>query len=174
MNPLSSSKIFAFGIICWILSTSSKELPASAKILAVTTPVKVPKITCKPIHHSLKNVVTFTSPPQVVSLNDVLENQQDYHQQLIAIHGIVKQPELHLDESELYIDFVFRLEHETHFIIVYGRHDRTLGPPAIRVNEFVEVIGTFFKEQDRDGSLIFNVLEALSVAPYPSSIPEST
>jgi hypothetical protein len=42
------------------------------------------------------------------------------------------------------------------------------------MNQSVEVVGTFFKEQDRKGSTIFNVLEAISVTPYPSSIPKST
>jgi len=90
------------------------------------------------------------------------------------IRGLITQPELHLDETELYLDFVFRLEQETQSIIVYGRHDRTLGPPAIRMNQSVEIIGTFFKEQKRNGATIINVLEAISINPYPSSIPKST
>ena len=79
-----------------------------------------------------------------------------------------------MDETELYFNFVFRLEQGTDSIIVYGRHDRTLGPPAIHMDQFVEVVGTFFKKQERSGSTIFNVLQATSVTPYPSSIPEST
>jgi hypothetical protein len=42
------------------------------------------------------------------------------------------------------------------------------------MNQTVEVIGTFWKEQKRNGSLIVNALEAISVTPYPSSIPGST
>ncbi len=118
--------------------------------------------------------VTFSTSPQPVSISDLLGHSQDYHQQLVSIRGLITQPELHLDETELYFNFVFRLEQGTDSIIVYGRHDRTLGPPAIRMDQFVEVVGTFFKEEERRGTTIFNVLQAISVTPYPSSIPEST
>ena len=118
--------------------------------------------------------VTFSTLPQPVSIPDLLGHSQNYDQQLVSIRGLITQPELHLDETELYFNFVFRLEQETDSIIVYGRHDRTLGPPAIRMHQFVEVVGTFFKKQERSGSTIFNVLQATSVTPYPSSIPEST
>lgn len=118
--------------------------------------------------------VTFSTSPQPVSIPDLLAHSQGYHQQLVSIQGLITQPELHLDETELYLDFVFRLEHGTDSIIVYGRHDRTLGPPAIRMHQSVNVVGTFFKEKERSGSTIFNVLKAISVTPYPSSNPEST
>lgn len=117
---------------------------------------------------------TFNTPPQQVSITDLLTNGQDYHQLLVSVRGLIIQPELHLDETEMYFDFVFRLSQGTHSIIVYGRHDRTLGPPAIRMNQSVEVIGTFFKEQERNEAMIHNVLESISVVPYPSFIPEST
>jgi hypothetical protein len=117
---------------------------------------------------------TFSTPPQQVSIADLLGENQTFHQHLVSIRGLITQPELHLDESELYLDFVFRLSQGTHSIIVYGRHDRTQGAPAISMNQTVEVIGTFWKEQKRNGSLIVNALEAISVTPYPSSIPGST
>ena len=118
--------------------------------------------------------VTFSTSPQPVSIPDLLGHSQDYHQQLVSIRGLITQPELHLDITELYFNFVFRLEQGTDSIIVYGRHDRTLGSPVIRMHQSVEVVGTFFREQERSGSTIFNVLKAISVRPYPSSIPEST
>ena len=118
--------------------------------------------------------VTFSTLPQPVSIPDLLRHSQAYDQQLVSIRGLITQPELHLDETELYFNFVFRLEQGIDSIIVYGRHDRTLGPPAIRMDQFVEVVGTFFKKEERSGSTIFNVLKAISVTPYPSSIPEST
>jgi hypothetical protein len=117
---------------------------------------------------------TFSTPPQQVSIADLLGENQAFHQQLVSVRGLITPPELHLDESELYLDFVFRLSQGTHSIIVYGRHDRTQGAPAISMNQTVEVIGTFWKEQKRNGSLIVNALEAISVTPYPSSIPGST
>jgi len=124
-------------------------------------------------HHQVASA-TFSTPPQQVSIADLLGDTQGFHQQLVSIRGLITQPELHLDESELYLDFVFRLSQGTHSIIVYGRHDRTQGSPAISINQSVEVIGTFWKEQSRKGSSIVNALEAISVTPYPSSIPEST
>ena len=87
---------------------------------------------------------------------------------------MITQPELHLDETELFLDFVFRLVQGQDSLIVYGRHDRTLGPPTIQLHESVEVIGMFFRENNRNGARLFNVLEATSVLPYPSPIPEST
>jgi len=119
-------------------------------------------------------VSRFNTPPQQVSIPDLLRNSQDYHQQLVSVRGLITQPELHLDETELYLDFVFRLSQGNHFIVVYGRHDRTRSAPSIIINHSVEVIGIFWKEQDRKGSLIFNVLEAFSVTPHPSAIPGNT
>ena len=119
-------------------------------------------------------VSRFNTPPQQVSIPDLLRNGQDYHQQLVSVRGLITQPELHLDETELYLDFVFRLSQGNHFIVVYGRHDRTRSAPSIIINHSVEVIGTFWQEQDRKGSLLFNVLEAFSVTPHPSAIPGNT
>jgi hypothetical protein len=126
------------------------------------------------VHQAKPQAIIFSTSPQLVSIPDLLEHRHDHHQQLLSIRGLITQPELHLDETELYLDFVFRLEQGRQSIIVYGRHDRTLGPPAITLHQTVEVIGTFYKEQDRNGSAIFNVLEAISVTPYPPSTPEKT
>ncbi len=117
---------------------------------------------------------TFRAPSQQVSIPDLLAQSGDYHKQLVSVRGQITQPELHLDDTELYVDFVFRLAQETHSIIVYGRHNRTLGAPPIIVHRSVEVTGIFWKEQDRAGTTVFNVLEVTSIAPYPSSIPGST
>ena len=104
---------------------------------------------------------TFNTAPQQVSITDLLSNSQAYHQQLVSVRGLIIQPELHLDETELYLDFVFRLSQGTHSLVVYGRHDRTKGAPPIIINRSVEVIGTFWKEQNRKGLSIFNALEAV-------------
>ena len=126
------------------------------------------------VHYQTLHLETFNTAPQQVSITDLLTDSQAYHQKFVSVRGLIKQPELHLDETELYLDFVFRLSQGTHSLVVYGRHDRTLGAPSIIMNQSVEVIGTFWKEQDRKGLAIFNALEALSVTPYPSSIPGST
>ena len=119
-------------------------------------------------------LIPSRTPSQHVSIADLLDNSQDYHQQVVSVRGRITQPELHLDDTTLYLDFVFRLSQGTHTIVVYGRHDRTQGAPPIVMNHSVEVIGTFWKEQDRNGAAISNILEAISVTPYPSPIPEST
>jgi hypothetical protein len=126
------------------------------------------------VDQHIRHPTTFSTQPRQVSITDLLTNSQDYHQQLVTVQGLITQPELHLDETELYLDFVFRLAQDKDSIVVYGRHDRTRGPPSIIINHTVEVIGIFWKEQDRSGSRIFNALEAISVTPYPSPIPENT
>ena len=126
------------------------------------------------VHYRTLHFETFNTPPRQVSITDLLTNSQDYHQQFVSVRGRIIQPELHLDETELYLDFVFRLSQGPHSLVVYGRHDRTQGAPPIIINRSVEVIGTFWKEQNRKGLAIFNALEAFSVTPYPSSIPGST
>ena len=121
-----------------------------------------------------RTLATFSTRAQQVSITDLLNNSQDYHQQRVSVRGEITQPELHLDETELYLDFVFRLTQGTQSIVVFGRHNRTLGAPPIVIDHSVEVTGIFWKEQERDGITVSNLLEALSVAPYPSSIPGST
>ncbi len=118
-------------------------------------------------------LIDFRTPPQQVSIEDLLANAQTYHQHLISIQGLITQPELHLDETELFLNFVFRLSQGNDSIVVYGKHDRTRGAPPISLNHSVEVIGIFWKEQDRNGATIINAIEAISVTPYPSSIPEN-
>jgi len=126
------------------------------------------------VNHPTLHLETFNTAPQQVSITDLLTNSQAYHEKLVSVRGRIIQPELHLDETELYLDFVFRLSQGTHSLVVYGRHDRTQGAPPIIINPAVEVIGTFWKDQNRKGLTIFNALEAFSVTPYPSSIPGST
>jgi hypothetical protein len=116
---------------------------------------------------------TFTTPPEDVSIANLLTHGADYHQRLVAVRGLVTQPELHLDSSELYFNFVFRLADEDQSVVVFGRHDRTQGAPSISLNLSVEVIGIFWKERDLHGSHVNNTIEALAVSPYPSLIPES-
>ena len=171
MIPLSSSIAILIGTV---FSLSNGGLPAHP-FLSPFEPHHIESFSSPSLVLSFaQETVTFSTLPQPVSILDLLGHSQNYDQQLVSIRGLITQPELHLDETELYFNFVFRLEQGTDSIIVYGRHDRTLGPPAIRMHQFVEVVGTFFKKEERSGSTIFNVLKAISVTPYPSSIPEST
>jgi len=115
----------------------------------------------------------FNTPPEHVSIAKLLSHGADYHQRLVAIRGLVTQPELHLDASELFIDFVFRLSDGEQSVVIFGRYDRTQGPPPISMDLSVEVIGIFWKERDLNESHITNTIEALTVAPYPSLIPDN-
>ena len=126
------------------------------------------------LHYPPAIGITFGTTPQPVTIDDLLEKGQIYHEQLVSIQGLITQPELHLDKTELYLNFVFRLSQGINSLIVFGQHDRTTGPPAISVNQAVEVIGIFFQKQNRNGSIVSNVIQAISVRPYPSPIPEST
>lgn len=116
---------------------------------------------------------TFTIPPEHVSIASLLSNGADYHQRLVAVRGLVTQPELHLDSSKLFVNFVFRLAEEEQSVVVFGRHDRTQGAPSISLDLSVEVIGVFWKERDLHGSHVTNTIEAITVTPYPSLIPEN-
>ena len=171
MTPLYSSTILFIQAVT-LVSNGALFPHATPSILDPHT-IEAP-LTLRLVFSFVPKPVTFSTFPQPVSIPDILEHSRDYHQKLVSIRGLIAQPELHLDETELYFNFVFRLEQGTDSITVYGRHDRTLGPPAIRMDQFVEVVGTFFKEEERSGSTIFNVLKATSVTPYPSLVPEST
>jgi hypothetical protein len=125
-------------------------------------------------HQDIDTSAPFSTPPQEISIDDLLQHSQDYHQHMVSVRGLVTQPELHMDESELFLDFVFRLSHGQHSLVVYGRHDRTLGAPVISMNRVVQVVGIFWKDRTRKGETIFNALEAVSVTPYPSTVPKHT
>ncbi|MDR4482915.1 MAG: hypothetical protein R3B95_06685 [Nitrospirales bacterium] len=116
---------------------------------------------------------TFTTSPEQVSIAMLLSHPASYHQRLVAIRGVVTQPELHLDDSELVIRFVFRLVDGGQSIVIFGQHDRTQGSPSISLDRSVEVIGVFWKERELNASLVINTIEALTVSPYPSLIPDN-
>lgn len=151
--------------------TNHPLLPGSAQRLELDLPLS----TCSKCRQlsQWSRPSTFTTPPEPVSIASLLNHAADYHQRLVAVRGHVTQPELHLDESELFINFVFRLADGDQSVVVFGRHDRTQGAPSISLDLSVEVIGVFWKERDLNSSQVTNTIEALSVAPYPSLIPEN-
>lgn len=116
---------------------------------------------------------TFTTSPENVSIAMLLSHPTSYHQRLVAVRGVVTQPELHLDESELVTHFVFRLAEGEQSIIIFGQHDRTQGSPSISLDLSVEVIGVFWKERELNTALVINTIEALTVSPYPSLVPDN-
>ncbi len=147
-------------------------MPTLAGVLPQTGPI------CPKCEREFWRVIIsrtlISTPPEQVAIADLLRYSQDYHQHVVSVQGVVTQPELHLDESELFLDFVFLLSHGKQTLVVYGRHDRTRGAPVISMHRSVEVVGIFRKEHIRKGETISNTLEAVSVAPYPPTVPNHT
>jgi hypothetical protein len=110
--------------------------------------------------------------PTPVPISTLLAHASDFHQKVVTVRGIIKQPELHLDDTHLRFDFVFRLTEGDGFITVFGTHDRTKGPPFIAMDLQVEVVGKFFQERERHSFSLTNTLEAFRVTPYPSPDPD--
>ncbi len=115
----------------------------------------------------------FTIQQDQITIPMLLDDPHAYHRQIITLSGIISQPELHLDESELYIDFVFLLTQGSHSIVVFGRHDRTQGTLPISLHQSISVMGRFWKQLDWKGSHLTNVIEAQLLTPEPPLIPEA-
>ena len=121
-----------------------------------------------------KSVISPSSAPSVTSIITLVAHPEAFHQQLIRIRGIIKQPELHLDDTQLQIHFVFQLTEENHFLTVFGIHDRTQGGPSIAMDQQVEVVGIFYKERTLNTFPLTNLVEAITIGPYPPMEPEQT
>ncbi|MGB0909786.1 MAG: hypothetical protein ACPGYT_05445 [Nitrospirales bacterium] len=92
----------------------------------------------------------------------------------MTVRGIIAQPEIHLDDTELFFNFVFLLKDGNKSIIVFGRHDRTQGGSSITMGNTVEVTGTFWKDRIAHEYHFKNNLEAITIRPYPSLTPDRT
>ncbi len=112
-------------------------------------------------------------PGELVSITQLLSNPNQYHKKIVKVRGTVTQPELHVDDSGLFIRFVFVLKGEEHTLIVFGHHDRTQGNIQIETNERVEVTGIFWKERIANGHQFQNNLEAMTVTRYPPLQPHA-
>ena len=110
---------------------------------------------------------------ELVSVTELLSDPNQYHKKIVKVRGRVTQPELHVDESGLFIRFVFVLKDEEHTLIVFGHHDRTQGNIQIETNERVEVIGIFWKERIANDHQFQNNLEAITVTRYPPLLPDA-
>ena len=128
-----------------------------------------------PIHRDRLQVIkTSQYSPIHTSISTLLGGPEKFHQQLIKIRGIIKQPELHLDDTQLKEKFVFRLTEGKQYITVFGIHDRTQGAPFISMDQQVEVVGYFYTEHVLNSYPLTNLLEALTVTPYPAIEPDRT
>lgn len=119
-------------------------------------------------------IVPVGESPEQVSLSTLLAHPIRYHKKLVLVRGLVTQPELHLDETQLVINFVFVLKDGSDHLIVFGKHDRTLGTIQIETDARVEVIGVFWKDRFAHNFHFHNNLEALRVTAYPPLTPDTT
>ena len=117
--------------------------------------------------------VSSDHPGELVSITELLSNPNQYHKKIVTVRGTVTQPELHVDESGLFIRFVFVLKGTEHTLIVFGHHDRTQGNLQIETNEKVEVTGIFWKERIANDHQFQNNLEAITVTRYPPLHPHA-
>jgi hypothetical protein len=117
--------------------------------------------------------VSLDNPAESVSIAQLLSDPSQYHRKIIKVRGTVTQPELHVDESGLFIRFVFVLKEAENTLIVFGHHDRTQGNIQIEMNETVEVVGIFWKERTANDHQFRNNLEAITVTNYPQLHPHA-
>ncbi|MDA0739106.1 MAG: hypothetical protein O2999_08815 [Nitrospirae bacterium] len=108
----------------------------------------------------------------LISIPHLLQHPDTYHQKIIRLRGTVTRLELHLDETNHFIDFVFFVQEEDQRVLVFGRHDRTKGDIQLTSDRTVEVQGLFWKERLANGHVLKNNLEAQAVWFYPPLIPD--
>ena len=111
---------------------------------------------------------------EFVSIKHLLEFPQLFHKKMVTVRGTIAQPEMHLDDTELFFDFVFLLMEGENSLVVFGQHDRTQGGSPIAMGNTVQVTGIFWKDRIAHDYHFKNNLEALTVTPYPSLTPNRT
>ena len=94
--------------------------------------------------------------------------------EVVTVRGRVTRPELHVDETTLFINFVFELKDGDDMLVVFGQHDRTQGDIQIETDRTVEVVGIFWKERFAHNHRLKNNLEALCVTFFPPLTPDRT
>ncbi len=109
---------------------------------------------------------------EIVTIPQLLQTPSRYHQRLIRIRGTVTRLELHLDDSKHFIDFVFHLKTGPDRVLVFGRHDRTVGDIQMTTGRTVEVQGIFWQEREANGYRLFNNIEANRVTFHPPLTPD--
>lgn len=118
--------------------------------------------------------VSYAYSKEIVSLQELLAAPGQFHLKTVVVRGIVTRPELHVDESRLFINYVFELREGASRLVVFGRHDRTQGDIQIVTGRMVEVTGIFWHERQAHGYRLRNNLEALTVTFYPPLTPDRT
>ncbi len=109
---------------------------------------------------------------EIVTIPQLLQTPGEYHQKQIRIRGTVTRLELHLDDSEHFINFVFSLKNGPDRVLVFGRHDRTTGDIQMTTGRTVEVEGIFWQERETNDHRLLNNIEATRVTFHPPLTPE--
>ena len=120
----------------------------------------------------LSQQIENTKVIEIVTIPQLLQTPSRYHQRLIRIRGTVTRLELHLDDSKHFIDFVFHLKTGPDRVLVFGRHDRTVGDIQMTTGRTVEVQGIFWQEREANGYRLFNNIEANRVTFHPPLTPD--
>ncbi len=122
----------------------------------------------------LLGLVPLVWADEVVPLAQLFDHPEQFHEETVRVRGTVSRLELHVDETQLFIDFVFELQKGGKTLVVYGRHDRTRGDIQLTTGRDVEVLGVFWHERYANGYRLKNNLEALTVMFYPPLTPDRT
>ena len=109
----------------------------------------------------------------LVTISVLLSSPADYHKKTVSVRGTVTQPELHLDKTRLFINFVFLLKDGSDTLIVFGQHDRTQGQLSIATDQMVEVTGMFWKDRVAQDYHFQNNLEAFRISVFPPLTPQA-
>lgn len=109
---------------------------------------------------------------EIVTILELLQTPSQYHQKQIRIRGTVTRLELHLDDSKQFINFVFYLKEGPDRVLVFGRHDRTVGDIQMTTGRTVEVEGIFWQEREANGHRLLNNIEAMRVTFHPPLTPD--
>ena len=109
---------------------------------------------------------------ETVTILQLLQNPIHYHKKQIKVRGTITRLELHLDDSQHFINFVFYLETGDDHVLVFGRHDRTTGDIQMTTGRTVEVEGIFWQEREANGYRLFNNVEAKRVTFHPPLTPD--
>ena len=109
---------------------------------------------------------------EIVTIRQLLQTPNQYHQKQIRVRGTVTRLELHLDDSKHFINFVFYLKKGPNRVLVFGRHDRTAGDIQMTTGRTVEVEGIFWQERESNGFKLLNNIEATRVTFHPALTPD--
>ena len=124
--------------------------------------------------HTDSSILSTEDLKEAVSIEALLTYPEQFHRKTVTVRGMVTQPEMHLDDTKLFFDFVFVLKKGEYSIVVFGQHDRTQGNSPIAMGHTVQVTGIFWKDRIAHDYHFTNNLEAITITPYPSLIPDRT